>query len=156
MAPRLSDRVRARLREKLEVRKLSQRKLAALLAKETNALWNQMDVSRILKGSVKLKVDDLETIARVMGGAVVELVHEQGREYVADLLPLEKALIDLIREDPRYLPVLLEFLRLRNVPGRHPHGVPTPTVTRVSRKEFWAPAAPPSRLLLAGGDDEER
>lgn len=71
-----------------------------------------MDVGRILKGSVKLKVDDVETIAKVIGVSVVELMHEAGRDWVADLLPLEKALIDLVRGQPHLLEAFIEFARL--------------------------------------------
>lgn len=96
----VSDRIRARLRDALTDRKLSQRAVADRLQKFTGETWSQPKVGKVLKGKVKLKVDAMVVLADLVGISLVELVRDPGREFVADLTPTELKIVTAMREHP--------------------------------------------------------
>jgi hypothetical protein len=120
MPPDVSQRVRARVRDELAHRKISQRVAAERLEQYTAEPWSQSKVHKILTGEVELKVDDLAALARVLDLSLADVMREPGREFVADLTPSELRLIEAVGEKPRILPALLEIVGEpeRRKPGR--------------------------------------
>lgn len=114
----LSDRLRARLRDALADRKLSQRAVADRLTKFTGTEWNQVKVGRVLNGGVELKVDDVALLAGLAGLSLVELFREPGREFVADLTPSELRLLDAVRARPEVGPAIVAIIGTTPTPRK--------------------------------------
>jgi len=110
MPPDVSQRVRARVRDELLHRKISQRVAAERLEQYTSETWTQSKVQKILTGQVQLMVEELAAFARVLDLSLADLMREPGREFVADLTPSELKLIEAVRDKPRILPALLEIV----------------------------------------------
>lgn len=116
MAERLSDRVRARLRDEMSRRAVSQRDLAGLLN------TNQSRISKLLNGRTAMDVDDLEEVAVALGLAPTEAVRDQGLEFCSEMTPTELRLFQLLRKDLRLFALVLEMCEIRtktNKPERH-------------------------------------
>lgn len=90
----LSERVRLRLRDEMGRKKLSQRDIAALLQ------WSQSRVAHLLTGRVAMTVDDLDRLAFAVSLSPLELVRDQGLEFVADCTPSELRLLHALRALP--------------------------------------------------------
>jgi hypothetical protein len=107
----VSQRVRARVRDELAHRRISQRLAAERLSQNTGELWSHSKVQKILTGEVELKVDDLAAFARVLNLSLADLMREPGREFVADLTPSELKVLEAIRDmSPRRLAAFLEII----------------------------------------------
>lgn len=116
-----SDRIRERLKQALSEKKLSQRKLAKLLSKFTGETWSQPRVGKVLNGNVELKVDDLAALCALAGLSLVEIVREQGREFVADCTPTELRILTGLREaPPQAVDGLLKLFETLVPPQRRP------------------------------------
>jgi len=110
MPPDVSQRVRARVRDELLHRRLTQRVAAERLEAYTGESWSQSKVHKILTGEVELKVDDLAAFARILNLSLADLMREPGREFLADLTPSELRLLEAVRDKPRFLPLFLEII----------------------------------------------
>jgi hypothetical protein len=80
------------IRDALDSGAISQRALAEEMQ------CSQGRVGKILTMRTKLRLEDLEAMARVAKVTLVELVRERGREFVADLTPTELAWLHTIRQ----------------------------------------------------------
>lgn len=116
----VSDRIRARLRDALADRKLSQRAISDRLQKFTGETWSQPRVGKILNGRVELKIEDLALLAGLAGISLVELVREQGREFVADLTPTELRIVNALRDHHGLQDHVLTLIELLAPPQRKP------------------------------------
>lgn len=116
----VAQRVRARLRDELSHRHISQRMAAEKLTSLTGELWTQSKVHKILTGQVNLLVDDMDALARILGMSLVDLVREPGRELVADLTPSELKLLESARDSPRTMQLIADLIgeAERRKPGR--------------------------------------
>jgi hypothetical protein len=110
MPPDVSQRVRARVRDELTHRRISQRVAAERLEQYTSEPWSQSKVHKILTGQVQLMVDELAAFARVLDLSLADLMREPGREFVADLTPSELKVLEAIRERPEMIPHLLAIV----------------------------------------------
>lgn len=122
----LSDRVRARLREALDARHLSQRAIADRLAKFTGETWSQPRVGKVLNGRVELKVEDVALLAGLAGLSIVELFREPGKEFVADLTPTELRILTAMRENVtifQHIRGLIDALTDEQPKRKHSHAV---------------------------------
>jgi transcriptional regulator with XRE-family HTH domain len=90
----LSDRVRLRLRHEMAQKRLSQRDIAGILN------WSQSRVAHLLTGRVAMTVDDLNHLAFAVSLSPLELVRDQGLEFVADLTPSELRAVQALRAKP--------------------------------------------------------
>lgn len=90
----LSVRVRLRLRQEMARLRLSQRDIAGLLS------WSQSRVAHLLTGRVEMTVDDLDRLAFAVSLSPLELVRDQGLEFVADLTPSELRALHALRALP--------------------------------------------------------
>src|SRR3990167_6068475 len=115
-AARTSNRVRARLKEELHARDISQRELADALSKQTDEYWTQSKVGKVLNGNVELKVDDADAIAKVAGIFLTEAVRDRGLEFYAEMTPLELRVLERIRQRPTLLHGLLMILDMAPTP----------------------------------------
>ncbi|HXU05231.1 MAG TPA: hypothetical protein VN903_29935 [Polyangia bacterium] len=104
------QRVRARVRDELAHRRISQRVAAERLSLHTGELWTQSKVHKILTGEVGLQFVDLVAFARVIDISLVELVRDPGLEFSAEMTPSEMKLVAAVRDKPRILPALLEIV----------------------------------------------
>ncbi len=124
MTPPLSAsaRVRARLKDELQSRAISQRELADALSKQTAEFWTQSRVAKVLGGHVELKLDDVEAIARVAGIALSEAVRDRGLEFWAEMTPTEVRILERLRQRPHIREALLLLLDVHqpSVPDLHP------------------------------------
>jgi transcriptional regulator with XRE-family HTH domain len=75
--------------------RLSQRDVAGILK------WSQSRVAHCLTGRVELTVDDLERLAFAVSVSPLELVRDQGLEFVADLTPSELRFLHALRAKPQ-------------------------------------------------------
>lgn len=116
--PSASARVRARLKEELRSRDISQRELADALTKSTGDYWTQSRVGKVLNGNVELRVDDADAIAKVAGIFLSEAVRDRGLEFYAEMTPTELRVLERLRREPDILDGVLILLRLR--PGPRP------------------------------------
>jgi len=84
-----ADDVRLRLRDLLQTRGVTQTELTRRLTKASGETWLIDHVSKLLRGEIRLRVEDVVLMCEVAGISLVELFREPGREYVADLTPTE-------------------------------------------------------------------
>ena len=116
----VSQRVRARVRDELAHRRISQRIAAERLSQFTGETWTQSKVHKILTGQVQLLVDDLAAFARLLDLSLAEVMREPGREFVADLTPSELRLLEAVRDAPKMIPLILDLIgeAEKRKPGR--------------------------------------
>lgn len=111
-----SDRVRARLREELRARDISQRELADTLSKQTGEFWTQSKVAKVLGGHVELKVDDADAIAKVAGIFLTEAVRDRGLEFYAEMTPSELRVLERMRQRPHLMHGIMILLEISQAP----------------------------------------
>lgn len=92
MAFTASDRARARIREEMAKKNLSQTDVANLLE------WTQSRMSKILNGRTELGVDELSALCFALGLSMVECVRDHGLEFCADMTPTELRMLERLRE----------------------------------------------------------
>lgn len=114
--PHTSDRVRARLKEELRARDISQRELADALSRHTDDYWTQSKVGKVLNGNVELKVDDADAIAKVAGIFLTEAVRDRGLEFYAEMTPTELRVLERMRQRPNLLHGILMILDMGHLP----------------------------------------
>src|SRR4030095_10037004 len=78
---RLHDQVRERLREELHRKGWSTRDIADLLE------WSQSRVAKLLAGSVKFSLDDLEAFCGILHLRPTEVVRDRGMEFCREMTP---------------------------------------------------------------------
>jgi transcriptional regulator with XRE-family HTH domain len=118
----LSDRVRLRLRDEMTRKRLSQRDLAGLLE------WSQSRVAHLLTGRVTMTVDDLSALAFAVSLSPLELVRDQGLEFVADLMPSELRILQAVRALPEK--DREAFLRVLRISRDNQHSAVKPKTRR--------------------------
>lgn len=131
--PRMSSvagRVRLRIKEELEARELSQRDLADLISRRSTEVWTQSRIGKVLKGRVRLCVEDVALIADVLDLPLSEIVRDRGLEFYAEMTPTEVRIIERLRQRKEVAQALLTVLDIR-VPstgstggGKRPDAVP--------------------------------
>jgi transcriptional regulator with XRE-family HTH domain len=89
-----TSRALARIRDAMKAQGVSQRALAERLN------CSQGRVAKILKGRIRLTVEDLEEVAAAVGLQLVETIRNRGVEFFAELTPTELRVIELMREHP--------------------------------------------------------
>ena len=104
------QRVRARVRDELAHRKISQRVAAERLSLMTGELWTQSKVHKILTGQVELTFRDLVWFVRLLDLSLPEVVREPGREFVADMDPSEFGLLERVRDAPKLTHLLVDLI----------------------------------------------
>ena len=87
-----ADRARARIREEMARRNLSQRDIAARLK------WNESRVSKLMSGRTDLTVNDLEGLCSAIGLAMTEVVRDHGFEFCAEMTPTELRFLERYRQ----------------------------------------------------------
>lgn len=108
-----SARVRARLKEELHARDISQRELADALSKLTGHTWTQSKVGKVLTGAVELKVDDVDAIAKVAHIYLSEAVRDRGLEFYAEMTPTELRMLEKMRQRPAVLHAIMLLLEMK-------------------------------------------
>lgn len=113
-----SERVRMRLEEERKARGYSQRDLAELLTRhsQTNEVWTQSKVAKVLGGKVQLTVDDADAIAAELKVYLSEAVRDRGLEFYAEMTPMELRVLDGLRKSWRTWNAVLIMLALVNPP----------------------------------------
>lgn len=117
----LSEQVRARLREEMARKKLSQRDVANLIG------WSQSKVAHQLTQRTEIKIDDLAALCFALDLSVTEAVRTPGLEFVADMTPSEFRIWERIHQLlPHERDALLTVLDLKKPKARTPdRGGPT-------------------------------
>lgn len=90
-------RVRQRLRDEMDLRGISQRRLTELINSRVPDNWTQSKLGKVLTGRVELRVEDMDLIASALGISLVEVVRDRGLEFVAELTPTELRLLERLR-----------------------------------------------------------
>lgn len=114
-----ADDVRLRLRELLQTRGVSQTELTRRLTRASGETWLIDHVSKLLRGEIRLRVEDVVLMCEVAGVSLVELFREPGREFVADLTPTELRLIHALRDHPGIMRPLVDVVATL-APARKP------------------------------------
>lgn len=119
MAETLNDRVRARLKEEIKRKHLSQRKVAHIL----NDPELQPQISRLLSGKQVIRLADLERLCFAVGIAPTEAVRDHGLEFCAEMSPTELRFLEALRAlDPIDRDAVLRVLHVQTKtakPERH-------------------------------------
>lgn len=103
----LNDRVRFRLREEKERRRVSERDIAGQIA------WSQSKVASKLIGRTAITLDELEQLCFALDLPLAEAVRNRGLEWCAEMTPTELARLHLWRELPKPVQDHLDrFMRL--------------------------------------------
>ncbi len=89
-----SIRVRARLLEEMERKKLTQTDVAVF------AGWSESKTSKALHGKTALALDDLDALARAVGLPLTEVVRDHGVEFCAEMTPTQLRLVNRLRQLP--------------------------------------------------------
>ena len=112
----LAERAVLRIRDEMAERGLSQRDLAKILK------CSQGRVAKLLNGGVRLRVDDVATLAAAVGISAVEAIRDRGLEFCAELTPSELRVLDRFRRRPNTLrgTMLLLDLPTDPAPSRKP------------------------------------
>lgn len=95
MAYTMSEQVRMRLREEMQLRNLNQSDIAGMLA------WTQSRVSKILNGKIQLGLDELAAICFALGISIVEVVRDHGLQFCAEMTPSEMRFLERLRQLPQ-------------------------------------------------------
>lgn len=104
----LSDRVRARIRDEMTAKKLSQRDLAGILE------WSQGRVAKLMTGRVKITVDDLAALCFAVNIPPSEAIRDRGLEFYAELTPTELRILEKLRTSEKpYYDAILTILHVR-------------------------------------------
>lgn len=90
--PTMNDRVRDRLKEEAQKRKLSQRDLAGFLQ------WTLSKVSKKLNGYTMIDLNELEALCFAVGITPTEAVRDRGLEFCAEMTPTELRVLEQIRK----------------------------------------------------------
>lgn len=103
----MNDRVRARLREEAESRRLSYRDLAGFLQ------WSHSKVTKKLTGRTMIDLDEFEALCFAVGIPATEAVRDRGLEFVAEMTPTELRVLEHYRKLPKHAAEgLLHFLQV--------------------------------------------
>jgi transcriptional regulator with XRE-family HTH domain len=100
----VTSRALARIRDAMKEHGVSQRALAERLG------CSQGRVAKILKGRIRLTVEDLEQVAKAVGLPLVETIRNRGVEFFAELTPSELKVIEAMRQSPQLQRALSELL----------------------------------------------
>jgi transcriptional regulator with XRE-family HTH domain len=107
-----TDRALARIQQAMKEHRISQRALAERLD------CSQGRVAKILKGRIRLTVDDLETIAALVQLPLVETIRNRGVEFFAELTPSELKMLEAVRESPPLQRALSDLLDASRIAAR--------------------------------------
>lgn len=77
---------------------------------------SQSRLGKILRHGIRLRVDDLDLLARGVGIGLVETVRDRGMEFHAEMTPTELRVLERIRQRPDVLQALLTLLDVSVVP----------------------------------------
>lgn len=145
----VSDRIRARLRDEMDARDLSQEDLAILLSRRTKKVWSQSKVAKYLTGRVDLKIEGLNNFAECLGISLAELVRDPGLEFYAEMTPTELRLFHKIRRNPKWMDAILVLAGLPitppttetpvELPAKKKRGGPLNSASTQEEKEAWPP-----------------
>lgn len=102
-----AERVRARMRQWLDVTGLTQEEFA--LSMEKGQEW----LSAILKGKNDPRLRDLDLIADAMRTSAAELVRATSDRYQLELTPTEVRILEKLRRKPEILEGLVLLLEVR-------------------------------------------
>lgn len=95
MTETVSARVRRRIKEEMQRKRLNQTDVAEMLK------WTQSRVSKVLTGRTQLGVDELTELCFVLDLSLVEMVRDQGLEFVAEMTPTELRMLQNFRKSPK-------------------------------------------------------
>lgn len=95
MSESLSERVRIRLREEMQAKRLSQRDIAGLLE------CSQGRIAKLMTGRVPMTVNDLSALCFALTIPVSEVVRDRGMEFYAEMTPTELRILERLRALPR-------------------------------------------------------
>ena len=113
-----ADDVRLRLRDLLQQRGVSQTELTRRLTRATGDEWLIDHVSKLLRGEIRLRVEDVLVMCEVADLSLVELFREPGREFVADLTPTELRLLHALRDHPKIMLPLVDVVATLSAPRK--------------------------------------
>lgn len=92
----LAERARARIRDEMSRKKLSQRDVAGLLGG-----WSQSRVAKLLTGRVEIGLTDLDSLCFAVGLSPVEAIRDHGLEFLAEMTPTELRILERLRQIPK-------------------------------------------------------
>lgn len=144
MGDDLNDRVRARLRDEMTQKHLSQQEVADLIG------WTQSKVAQKLTGRTPITLDELAALCFAVGLPITEAVRDRGLEFCAEMLPHELRLLEHYRQQPQDIrDALLKILKVAKV-VHAPDRYATP-VKKSSKKPKGTLANDP-RMTIADAD----
>jgi len=92
----------------MERKRLTTRDVAGILT------WSQSRVQKVLAGTRKLSVDDLEALCFAMDLSLPEVVRDHGMEWCAEMTPTEHRFLLRLRElDHETRDTFLRFLEVK-------------------------------------------
>lgn len=113
----LADRVRARLRDEMHQRKLSQPDVGSLIQ------WTQSKVAQKLNARSHITLDELESLCFAVGIPPSEAVRDRGLEFCAEMAPHELRMLEQFRQQTQDLrDLILKVLKVTksgHLPDRH-------------------------------------
>lgn len=108
-------RAMLRIREEMTERGITQRDLAETLH------CSQGKVAKLLNGGVRLRLDELDVLARAVGLTLVEVVRDRGLEFFAEMTPTELRVLERLRRRPQALDGLMLLLDVRTTQAPKSH-----------------------------------
>lgn len=90
----IAERVRARIRDEMHRRDLSQQAVADTLQ------WTQSRVAQKLTGRTPITLEELELLCFAVGVSPTEAVRDHGLEFCAEMTPTELRLFERVRQLP--------------------------------------------------------
>ena len=102
----LNERVRLRLLAQKHQQKSGEREIAQLIG------WSQSKVSQKLSGRTPMTLDELQALCSALSLSVIEAVRDPDLDFCDQMTPIEKRLLDHIRQLPkRAADGLFDFVR---------------------------------------------
>lgn len=108
----VQDRVRQRLRDEMQRRRLSQREISGLLGGVKNG-WSQSRIAKLLTGRRTMGVDDLASLCFALDLSLTEVIRDHGMEFCAEMTPTELRVLERLRQLPK--PIFEAVLALIDV-----------------------------------------
>ncbi len=113
MIETLAQRVRRRIREELDRKKIVQTDIAGQLQ------WSQAKVAQKLNGRTPWTLDELEGLCFIAGISPVEAIRDRGMEFCAEMTPTELRMLEHFRKlAPTVRDAYLTLLNIKNVEAR--------------------------------------
>lgn len=107
-----------RIREEMIERGITQTDLAEALG------CSQSRIAKIFAKNIRLRLEDVEVLARRVGLTLSEVVRDRGLEFCAELTPTELRVLERIRRRPRMLDGIMIMLDLQAPDERRPQREP--------------------------------